>query len=75
MLKNKHRWSTTTKSSNKKQNDANIITAPKEKATTRTQISERRLGAAKRGQLNYNKNEDQKVLEQDGEDKYSCPEC
>ena len=32
-----------------KQNDTNITTTPKEKATTRSQIAERRLGAAKQG--------------------------
>ena len=32
-----------------KQNDTNITTTPKEKATTRSQIAERRLGATKQG--------------------------
>ena len=58
-----------------KQNDTNITTAPKEKVTTRNQITERRLGAKKRGQLKNNKYENQKVEEQEGEDKDSCPKC
>ena len=58
-----------------KQNDANITTIPKEKAITRSQITERRLGAARRGQLKINKYENQKVQEQEEEDKDSCPEC
>ena len=58
-----------------KQNDTNITTAPKEIATTRTQISERRLDATKQGQLKNNKYKNQKVLEQEGEDKDSCPKC
>ena len=58
-----------------KQNDANITTIPKEKAITRSQITERRLGAARRGQLKINKYENQKVQEQEEEDKDSCPKC
>ena len=58
-----------------KQNDTNIITTPKEKATTRSQITERRFGAAKLRQLKNNKYEDQKLLEQEGVDKDSCPKC
>ena len=44
-----------------KQNDTKITTAPKEKATTRSQITERRLCATKQGQLKNNKYEDQKA--------------
>ena len=58
-----------------KQNDTKITTAPKEKATTRSQITERRLGATKQGQLKNNKYEDQKAQEQQGEGKDSCPNC
>ena len=58
-----------------KQNDTNITTTLKEKTTTRSQITERRLGAAKRGQLKKNKYEDQQVQEQEGEDKDSWPKC
>ena len=52
------------------QNDTNIATAPKEK--TRSQITERRLGAIKQGQRIINI-KIKKVQEQDGEDKVSCP--
>ena len=58
-----------------KKNDTNITTTPKKKATTRSQVTERRLGAAKREQLKNNKYEDQKVQEQEGEEKDSCPKC
>ena len=58
-----------------KKNDTNITTTPKKKATTRSQVTERRLGAAKRGQLKNNKYEDQKVQEQEGEEKDSRPKC
>ena len=58
-----------------KQNDTNITTTLKEKTTTRSQITERRLGTAKRGQLKKNKYEDQQVQEQGGEDKDSWPKC
>ena len=46
-----------------KQNDTNITTASKGKTKTRSQITERRLGATKRGQL---------IQEQEGENKDSC---
>ena len=58
-----------------KQNDTNITTTSKEKTTTRSQITERRMAVAKRGQLKNNKYEDQKVQEQEREDKDSCPKC
>ena len=44
-----------------KQNYTNNTTTAKEKATRRSQISERRLSAVKQGQLKNNKYEDQKV--------------
>ena len=49
-----------------KQNDINITISSKGKTTTRSQITERRLGATKWGQL---------IQEQDGENKDSCPNC
>ena len=55
-----------------KENINNVTTTSKEKATTRCQISGRRLGTTEQGQLKNIKDEDQKVPERDVEDKDPC---
>ena len=57
------------------QNVTNITTATKEKVTTRSWLSESRLGARKQGQSKNNKYKDQKVLEREEENKNLCRKC